>query len=75
VQAFALTGLVDFAEQDSTLRSHIALIIRRAAGSSAPSMRARGKKLLKRLGRQPDTSSTQSNCSRLATRKPRTRRL
>lgn len=53
VQAFALTALVDFAEDDKGLRERVTPLVRRAAASGAPSVKARAKKLMDRIGDAP----------------------
>jgi hypothetical protein len=57
VQAFAVTALADFAENDAALRSRVAPMIQHAAASDSPSLKARARKLLKRLGRETSASA------------------
>ncbi|MDJ0820254.1 MAG: hypothetical protein QNJ09_00415 [Paracoccaceae bacterium] len=51
LRAFALTGLVDFAESDAALRARVAPLVEAALASDVPSMAARARKLAKRLQR------------------------
>ena len=49
VHAFALTGLVDFSEQDVALREEVTRLVKDAEKSEIPSLAARARKLRKRL--------------------------
>lgn len=49
VKTFALQGLADLAQDDSSLRSKVVEILREASRSGTPAMKARSRKLLVRL--------------------------
>jgi len=51
VRTFALQGLADLAEEDAGMRARVVEILRAAARSGTPAMRARSRKLLVRLER------------------------
>lgn len=49
VKTFALQGLADLAQEDSSIRPGVIEILREATRSGTPAMKARGRKLLIRL--------------------------
>jgi hypothetical protein len=49
VKTFALQGMADFAEQDAALRAGVVELLREATRSGTAAMKARGRKLLKKL--------------------------
>jgi hypothetical protein len=51
VRTFALTGLVDLALHDQTLRDKVVPLVQSATTSGIPSLEARARKLLRRLGK------------------------
>ncbi len=51
VRTFALQGLAELAESDSALRPGVIELLRGAVRNGSPAMRARGRKLLRRLER------------------------
>jgi hypothetical protein len=51
VKTFALQGLADMAEAESSLREKVVEILGQAARKGTPAMKARSRKLLIRLGR------------------------
>jgi hypothetical protein len=51
VRTFALQGLAELAERDLSLRGGVIALLRGAVRDGTPAMRARGRKLLARLGR------------------------
>jgi hypothetical protein len=51
VRTFALQGLAELAERDLSLRGGVIELLREAVRDGTPAMRARGRKLLARLGR------------------------
>lgn len=53
LRAFALTGLVQFAQGDRALRERVMPLVRSASKSGVPSLEARAKKLRKQLGKEP----------------------
>jgi tagatose-1,6-bisphosphate aldolase len=51
VRASALAGLVDLSQRDPALRDQAAALVRKASMSGIPSLEARARKLLRRLGK------------------------
>lgn len=51
VRTFAMQALADLAERDESMKSDVLELIRRAVKTGSPAMRARGRKLLKRMER------------------------
>jgi len=51
VQAFALTALVELSKDDAEIRARVAMLVKRAAASQWPSLRARARALDKRLSK------------------------
>ena len=50
VKTFALQGLADLAQHDSSIRPQVVEILRQATRSGTPAMKARSRKLLLQLG-------------------------
>ena len=54
VKTFTLQGLADFAQREAAIRPRVIEILREATRKGTPAMKARGGKLLVRLGKMSD---------------------